>query len=141
LNAGKADLAALLLKASEKLETARIMYKNARYDDAVSRAYYAAFHAMTAALLSRNLSYSSHGQVIGAFNREFIKTDIFPKNYSAVIQALFDDRQIGDYGIFVKISKSAAREHINKAEKMVEAIRLFLELLEPGLSKTRTSLK
>jgi uncharacterized protein (UPF0332 family) len=128
LNAGKADLAALLIKASEKLETARIMYENARYDDAVSRAYYAAFHAMTAALLSRNLSYSSHGQVIGAFNREFIKTGGFPKDFSAVIQGLFDDRQIGDYGIFVKISKSTAREHINKAENMVEAIRVFLKL-------------
>ena len=125
---GKTDLAALLAKASEKLETARIMYENARYDDAVSRAYYAAFHAMTAALLSRKLSYSSHGQLIGAFNREFIKTGIFPKDFSAVIQALFDDRQIGDYGVFIKISKSTAIEHIKKAENMVEAIRLFLKL-------------
>ena len=127
MNAGKADLSALLKNAYEKLETARILYENARYDDAVSRAYYAAFHAMTAALLSKDLSYSSHGQVIGAFNREFIKTGIFPKKYSSIIQALFDDRQIGDYGIFVKISKSTAHEHINKAEKLIEAIRLFIK--------------
>lgn len=126
MNAGKADLSALFKNALEKLETARILYENARYDDAVSRAYYAAFHAMTAALLSKDLSYSSHGQVIGSFNREFIKTGIFPKKYSSIIQALFDDRQVGDYGIFVKISKSTARDHINKAEKMIEAIRLFL---------------
>jgi uncharacterized protein (UPF0332 family) len=126
VKAGKGDLSALLKNALEKLETARILYENARYDDAVSRAYYGAFHAMTAALLSKDLSYSSHGQVIGAFNREFIKTGIFPKQYTSIIQALFDDRQIGDYGIFVKISKNTAREHINKAEKMIEAIRLFL---------------
>jgi uncharacterized protein (UPF0332 family) len=128
LNAGKPDLAALLTKASEKLETARIMYDNARYDDAVSRAYYAAFHAMTAALLSRNLSYSSHGQVIGAFNREFIKTSIFPKDFSAIVQALFDDRQIGDYGIFIKISNNTAREHIKNARNLIEAISLFLKV-------------
>lgn len=127
MNTGKTDLSALLKNAFEKLETARILYKNARYDDAVSRAYYAAFHAMTAALLSKDFSYSSHGQVIGAFNREFIKTGIFPKKYSSIIQALFDDRQIGDYGIFVKISKSTAQEHINNAEKLIEAIRLFIK--------------
>jgi uncharacterized protein (UPF0332 family) len=127
VNTGKTDLSALLKNAFEKLETARILYKNARYDDAVSRAYYAAFHAMTAALLSKDFSYSSHGQVIGAFNREFIKTGIFPKKYSSIIQALFDDRQIGDYGIFVKISKSTAQEHINNAEKLIEAIRLFIK--------------
>ena len=126
MNAGKADLSAVLKNAFEKLETARILYKNARYDDAVSRAYYAAFHAMTAALLSRDLSYSSHGQVIGAFNREFIKTGVFPKKFSSIIQALFDDRQIGDYGILVKISKRTTLEHIKKAEMMIEAIRLFV---------------
>jgi len=126
MNVGKADLSALLNSALEKLDTARILYENARYDDAASRVYYAVFHAMTAALLSKGLSYSSHGQVIGAFNREFIKTGIFPKKYSSIIQALFDDRQIGDYGILVKISKTTAREHINKAEKMIKEIRLFL---------------
>jgi uncharacterized protein (UPF0332 family) len=124
----KADLVALLTKASEKLESARIMYENARYDDAVSRTYYAAFHAMTAALLSKNLSFSSHGQLIGAFNREFIKTGIFPKDFTVIIQALFDDRQIGDYGLLVKMSKSTAREHINEAKNMIAAIRLFLKL-------------
>jgi uncharacterized protein (UPF0332 family) len=51
VNAGKADLSAFFKNALEKLETARILYENARYDDAVSRAYYAAFHAMTAAFL------------------------------------------------------------------------------------------
>ncbi|MGB7570029.1 MAG: HEPN domain-containing protein [Chitinivibrionales bacterium] len=71
-------------------------------------------------------TYSSHGQVIGAFNREFIKTAIFPKEYASVIQALFDDRQIGDYGIFVKISKSTAQKHINKAKNMIEAVHLKL---------------
>lgn len=116
----------MLNKALEKLETARIMYDNERYDDAVSRTYYAAFHAMTAALLSRDLSYSSHGQVIGAFNREFIKTGVFPKKYTTVVQALFDDRQISDYGIFVKISKSTASEHICKAKEMIEVIRLYI---------------
>jgi uncharacterized protein (UPF0332 family) len=128
LNAEKNDLAALLAKASEKLETARIMYENARYDDAVSRAYYAVFHAMTAALLSIKLSYSSHGQLIGAFNREFIKTGTFPKEFASVVQTLFDDRQIGDYGILITISKSSARKNIDKAEKMITTIRLFLKL-------------
>ena len=126
MNTEKAGLSALFKNALEKLETARILYENARYDDAVSRTYYAVFHAMTAALLSKDLSYSSHGQVIGAFNREFIKTGIFPKKYSSIIQALFDDRQVGDYGILVKISKSTAHDHIDKTEKLLEAIRVFI---------------
>jgi uncharacterized protein (UPF0332 family) len=42
------------------------------------------------------------------------------------MQALFDDRQVGDYGILIKILKTTAREHIKKAEKMIDSIRLFI---------------
>ena len=37
MNAWKSDVAAVIAEASEKLETAKIMFENARYDDAVSR--------------------------------------------------------------------------------------------------------
>ncbi|MBM4064902.1 MAG: HEPN domain-containing protein [Planctomycetes bacterium] len=35
---------AMLSKAREKLKTARIDFDNERYDDSVSRSYYAVFH-------------------------------------------------------------------------------------------------
>jgi hypothetical protein len=38
-----------------------------------SRAYYVAFHAVSAVLLSGGETYSRHGQVLGAFNRAFAK--------------------------------------------------------------------
>lgn len=109
------------------MEAARIMYEYKQYDDAVSRAYYAVFHAMTAALLSKGLVFSSHGQVIGAFNREFIKTGIFPVNTSSVVQALFDDRQIGDYGIISEINKTTARRHLAQANRLIESVKAFLK--------------
>ena len=39
------------------------------YDFASSRAYYAAFYAMEAVLLTKELSYSKHAGVISAFNQ------------------------------------------------------------------------
>lgn len=63
---------AMLSKAREKLKTARIDFDNERYDDSVSRSYYAVFHAISAVLLSKGLHFSSHSQTIGAFNKEFI---------------------------------------------------------------------
>lgn len=38
----------MLKKAKEKLKTAEIEYDAERYDDSVSRAYYAVFHAISA---------------------------------------------------------------------------------------------
>ena len=75
-------------KVRDKLETSRILFGNRKFDDVVSRSYYAVFHALNAVLILRGLSYSSHSQTIGVFNREFVKTGVFPKEYSQIIQGL-----------------------------------------------------
>ena len=73
---------AMLSKAREKLKTARIDFDNERYDDSVSRSYYAVFHAISAVLLSKGLHFSSHSQTIGAFNKEFIKSKEFSASFT-----------------------------------------------------------
>ena len=49
----KPELATLLDVAKEKLRAARLVVQGGAWGDASSRAYYAAFHAVSAALLSR----------------------------------------------------------------------------------------
>ena len=120
------EIAALLEKARSKQKTAHIDFENGRFDDSVSRAYYAAFHAMTAMLLSRNLTFSSHGQTIGAFNREFIKTGIIEKEYSMHIQSLFDDRQLGDYDALSVISRETARGHLDVTDRLLDTVSAYL---------------
>jgi len=78
----KYEVASIYKKALEKIETAQLLLKNLRNDDAVSRAYYAVFHGISAVLLSKGIAFSSHSQVIGVFNREFVKTGVFPADFS-----------------------------------------------------------
>lgn len=120
------DVQALLNKAHSKLKTARLDFGGTQYDDASSRAYYAAFSAVSALLLSKGLAFSSHGQVIGAFNREYVKTGIFPAEFAGVLQELFEARQLSDYDPLPAISLEDAQSHIASAEKMVESISTFL---------------
>lgn len=115
-------------KAESKLKTAFIDLENGQYDDSASRSYYAIFHAISAALFSKGLIYSSHGQTIGAFNREFIKTGVFPREYMLVIQKLFDERQAGDYDIFSTIDYDTAVECVHDAQKLIYEIKKFLNL-------------
>ena len=118
----------MLDRASEKLDSARLLHDNGRYDDAVSRAFYSVFHAISAVLLARELVFSSHAQIIGAFNKEFIKTGIFPSDFSRKIQALFDLRQAGDYAFDPHIDRELSAEQITNAEIMISAIKMHLNL-------------
>jgi uncharacterized protein (UPF0332 family) len=112
-------LVAILAKAKEKLAVARSDLENRFFDDAASRSYYAAFHAITAVLASKGLSFSSHGQTLGAFNKQFVQTGIFLPEAFRKAQKLFKDRQIGDYDFSQSVGEQAAVEDVDNAAWLV----------------------
>ena len=124
------NIEAIIAKAEDKLKTAQIDFSNGQYDDAVSRAYYAVYHMMTAVLFRHGQVYSSHAQTIGAFNREFIKTAIFPKVFTRQIQGLFADRQAGDYDVVSRIDKATAAKDLTAAETICSTLTTYLTNIE-----------
>lgn len=46
------------------------------------RAYYAIFHAISAIHVLDGNSYKRHKDAIGNFNKNYVKTGIFPKDYN-----------------------------------------------------------
>lgn len=114
-------------KAINKLETSRILLDNNRFDDSVSRAYYAAFHIISALLLSKDLVFSSHSQLIGAFNREFIKSGILPADMAEKTRNLFKLRQSGDYSINPDIDRIIAERSYSDATYIIAGIAEYLK--------------
>ena len=117
---------AILKKSFEKLRTAKIDFANNCFDDSVSRAYYAVFHSISAVLLSKGLHYSSHSQVIGNFNKEFVKTGIFPFHFTKILQRLFEERQTGDYDFDTYITREEAEENLKNAESLLMECKKYL---------------
>jgi len=119
----------MIAKARDKVTVAKINFENGKYDDTVSRAYYAVFHAISAALFSKGLTYSTHAQTLGGFNREFVKAGIFPHVFSKMIKRMFNERQIGDYDFESWIDEQTARESIENAELIITEIERYLDVL------------
>lgn len=126
MNPNTDDLKHMLDKAERKLQVAELLLNKEMWDDASSRAYYAAFHAISAVLWSKNLSYSSHGQTIGAFNKEFIHTKVFPKDFTKILNRLFEDRQVGDYGFAIMINEKEAKQDVKDARTIVKSCCEYL---------------
>ena len=118
--------------AEEKLRAARLLLDGAAWGDASSRAYYAAFHAVSAVLLARDESYSHHAQVLGAFNREFVHTGLFPREFTLMLTRLFENRQSGDYGVIPGVTEIEARQDVVDAQRIVETVRQFLNSPQQG---------
>lgn len=71
-------------------------------------------------------TYSSHAQVLGTFNKEFVRSGIFPKEFTTLLTRLFEDRQSGDYDIMPGLTETEARQDVADAQQIVEAVHHFL---------------
>ena len=120
------DILELMKKAKDSVEAAKSLFENNFYDFSASRSYYAMFYAAEAVLLTKNLSYSKHSAVIGAFGREFVKTKIFSQKLRDYLAHAFDIRQLGDYGTPGSVSKEKAMEMIEQAKEFIEKIEEYL---------------
>ncbi len=100
-------------RALRTLETAK---QEARTDpdSAASRAYYAAFHALTALFALRGQSFSKHSAIRAALHRDLIRSGEWSANLGEAYEALSDLREKGDYGGVIRVSQEgvlSARLH------------------------------
>ena len=122
----RSDLSAMIRSAQEKLASARYLLTGGFFSDVSSRSYYAVFHMLTALLATKGLCYSSHAQVLGAFNREFLHSAAVQGISFDQIQQLFAHRQRGDYGTPLDLTRESASQDIELAEQILDRCAAYL---------------
>ena len=124
------EIKANVLRADESIAAAKLLYQEQHFDFAAARAYYAAFYAATAALLSDAHEYQKHSGVIAGIHRLFVKTGKIDKQHGKNLNWLFELRSIGDYGDTRHVPREDAERAIVVAEAFVEAIKSLLHYPE-----------
>jgi len=92
-------------------------------DAAASRAYYAAFHAVSALLAFEGQSYRKHSAVERAVHRDLVKTGRWTPEVGAAFSWLANLRYTGDYGGEAHVQISEAREAVEKAAMVLQSVR------------------
>jgi len=130
------QLAALLRyrmqQADETLHEAEILLNQSSYRGAINRAYYAMFYSVLALLATKKLGTSKHSGVISLFDREFVKTGLFPRELSRSLRVAFDRRQTHDYGEVGQIDKSI--RHSAKRSVFIVPFLLMRTVTAPSLA-------
>ena len=119
--------------ATERLRAARELLKLELYSDAVTRAYYAAFSAVTLLHYLAGQAYPSHRQVLGQFNKHYIHTGIFEKKLGVTLQDLLLKRQKADYDVSARFSHDSAEETLRSAESVCNQILAYCRETYPSL--------
>ncbi len=130
----EAEIRAILQRADDSLRAARLLTTEGLLDAAASRAYYSAFYASTALLIHHGLEFGKHSGVMAAIHKHFVKPGHLAANCGKELNWLFQLRTLGDYGEIHHVSEEDARQAVQAAERILQAMRALLD--RPPLSST-----
>ena len=118
----------LIQKAKESLAASQLLAEKGFLDIAGSRAYYAMFYIAEAFLWEKDLSFSSHAAVIGAFGREFAKPGLVPVEFHRFLIAAQNKRTKADYEVDEDLSLTN-----DAVQTLIDQARQFITLAETTL--------
>ncbi len=105
-------------KAEKMVADIPFYIKNNKLFVAVNRIYYGIYYYMLSALALKNgFSTSKHSQLIGWFNKEYIKSNKIDKKYGKIIRNAFEQRSKADYDVFVKFAKVEVEDFFEDLKK------------------------
>jgi len=116
-----------IAEAHETLREAQVLLDAEALRGATNRAYYAMFYAVLALLATKGLGTSKHGGAIALFDREFVKTGLFPPDMSRSLHTAFDLRQTHDYAELVSNpDRATAEDLVAESGTFVTAVESYL---------------
>ena len=110
-----------LARAREDYETARKNYEDGSLRASVNRSYYAIFHALRSITALDQFDSGKHSGIIAYINAHYVKTGIFDKSFSKMVDSAFRLREKADYDDFYVVTAAEAREQIEKAETIIKS--------------------
>jgi uncharacterized protein (UPF0332 family) len=122
----KEETIALLEKAERSIRNAERTMTDGDLDFAASRAYYAMFYVADALLGEKDMHFSKHGGVHGAFAQHFVKTGKFDAKFQRWLVSAFNQRMLGDYGTAPEFNREDVQEIIEQAGEFLKAAHEYL---------------
>lgn len=114
-------------KAKTAIAAAKVLAAAAMCDDAVSRAYYAAFHAAQALLVSSGIEARSQAGVHSLLWEHFVQPGIVTRRLGKDLSALQKYREDADYDAVARFDAETGADEIERADRILDEIRDVLK--------------
>ena len=123
-------------RAIDALRDADLLLANGGFDGAASRAYYAAFHAVTALFALDGRIFAKHTALEAAVHRDLVKDGKWPSELGRDFSFCVELRGVGDYGTEVRVDAKQATDAIASARRILVAVRDALPVDFPPVPRT-----
>ena len=116
-----------LEQAEDTILDVDLLIKNKRFRAAINRIYYGIFYCLLALGLKYEFETSKHTQLIGWFNKNFIRKKKIDSKYGKIINKAFNRRTKGDNDTFIEFEEETVKEMFDEMKDFISAIKLFIK--------------
>lgn len=113
--------------AKSDAKSAKILMEAKEYRGANNRAYYGIYHAISAIHALDERAYKRHKDALANFNKDYVKTEIFPRSLGKRIAEAEEIRHASDYDDFYIATKEEAQEQIATAEELIQRVENYVK--------------
>jgi len=122
-------------RACETIGEAKTLFNAGHVNAYVNRLYYACFYAVSALLLTKDVSTSKHGYLRSLMHRDFVKTGLISSEMGAHFDMLFNNRQKGDYADFIVFKAEQVAPWLTPTQEFVSAVEILISKLLEGAAQ------
>lgn len=116
-----------LEQAKDDLDSANLLLEAGKYKAANNRAYYSCYHAIDSVLALEPKAFKRHKDTLAYFNKNYVHSEVFPKELGRKISRLEVIRHKSDYDSFYIASREEAREQIDVASMVVASVEEYIK--------------
>ncbi len=113
-------------QADNTYKDAAFLISEIRYAAALNRIYYGMFYAVLALALKYGFKTSKHTQLLGWFNKEFIKTGLIDVKFNKIVKDAFERRNEADYEIVLLPSAATIEQMLSDMRLFIDEIKRFI---------------
>ncbi len=113
-------------RADESLDSARILFAAGKNADAISRAYYAIFHAACALLAHIGRTARTHDGLRAMIGQHFVRTGLLANEHALTLARIASDRNEADYNVTAVFEAATVEDDIERAAKFLAAVRVII---------------
>lgn len=115
------------LRAYETLKEAEVMKREAFYNAAINRLYYACYYAAVALLLKYDIQTQTHNGVKTMLGLHFVSTGKLSLKIGKTFGTLFEKRHSGDYDDFAYCDQELVEDLFPQAKIFIDTLASLIE--------------
>lgn len=114
-------------KSYQAIDDAETLLGKRSFTGALNRIYYGIFYILSALAVKNKFSTLKHSQLIGWFNKNYVKSEKVDRKIGRIIHSAFDQRMESDYDPLSEFHYEEIEENLANMKKVISSIEKLVK--------------